>query len=129
MQNHLFVPLFSPLIGAVLATLIGHWPRLTRRVVYGTVLINLIYGMWLLPRVALDGRQTTRVGTLDAPYGIGLVADGLSAVLVVLAALVTLNAVFFGFATLDRQREQFFLSAGAAGTAQCQWHRADGRCL
>jgi multicomponent Na+:H+ antiporter subunit D len=72
------------------------------------VLGLLSYATWLIDRVEIDGRQVVQVGNWVAPHGISLVADGLSALLLLLAALLGLAVLLLGFATLDKQREQFY---------------------
>lgn len=108
MELHLFLPLLTPLLGVILASLLQRWTFWTRPIVGLAALINFGYGLWLVREVPLDGWKVTRVGALPAPYGIVLVADRLSALFIMLAALVTFHAIFFSYATLDRQREQFF---------------------
>jgi multicomponent Na+:H+ antiporter subunit D len=108
MDNHLFIPVLLPLSGALLAVLFARQIAAVRWLVLLIVLGLLSYTTWLLDRVELAGRQVVQVGNWVAPHGISLVADGLSALLLLLAALLGLVVVLLSFATLDRQREQFF---------------------
>jgi multicomponent Na+:H+ antiporter subunit D len=108
MENHLFLPVLLPLSGALLAVLFARQIAAVRWLMLLVVLVMLGYGTWLIDRVELNGRQVVQVGNWVAPHGISLVADGLSALLLLLAALLGLVVLLLSFATLDRQREQFF---------------------
>lgn len=108
MDNHLFVPLLTPLFGAILAIIFSKRRKTARGIIVTAVAFNLIYSTWLLRRVAIDGRQVTFAGGWPAPYGIALVADGLSAIMLFLAALLMLTTLIFGFATLGKWHERFF---------------------
>ncbi len=108
MDNHLFLPILFPLLGALLTVLLGRKPRIGRLIVITTVLCNLVYSIWLMFLVTNDGRQVAFSGNWSAPFGITLVADGLGAVMLFLAALLTLTTIIFAFASMNRNYETFF---------------------
>lgn len=108
MDHHLFLPLLSPLIGAALATLLGRQRIIARSIVVVAVLFNLIYGGWLLWWVGVAGRQITQAGDWPIPFGIALVADGLSAIMLSVSALLMLATVIYSFNSLDETYERFF---------------------
>jgi multicomponent Na+:H+ antiporter subunit D len=108
MDSHLLLPIAFPLCGAVIATLAARRHAIIQWSSGLCVLLALAYALWLLLLLPESGRQILQTGSLGAPYGIPLVADRLSAVLLLLAALVTLAALLLSFASLDRQRENFF---------------------
>jgi multicomponent Na+:H+ antiporter subunit D len=108
MANHLFLPLIVPLLGGALAVLGGQ-----RRVVARTIAVlvcgfNLGYSAWLLWQIAETGRQVTQASNWAAPFGISLVADGLSAIMLFLTALLMILTVFFSFGTVGAPRERFY---------------------
>ncbi len=122
MDNHLFLPILMPLIGAALAVVAGQRRMLARTIVLLATLANLGYGTWLLWLVDAEGRQATQSGDWAAPFGITLVADGLSALMLIVAALLMLTTLIYSFATLDGDQERFFyyplllaLLAGVSG--------------
>lgn len=108
MNNHVFLPLVVPLIGAALAMIFGRQRRLARLIVLLAVLFNLMYGAWLILEVGAAGRQVAQGSGWMAPFGISLVADGLSAVMIFLAALLMLATLLYSFASIGDQHEQFF---------------------
>ena len=82
----------------------------------------LASGVALLVVVDSDGVQATQVGDWPAPFGITLVADRFSAIMVVLAGIVGTAAAVFSVASVDRTRTVFgyytltnVLLAGVAG--------------
>ncbi len=107
MERHLLLPLALPLLAAALATIAGR-RDLTRQISFAALLLNLGYAIWLLLRVQTAGRQVSQIGSLTASYGIVLVADGLSALLLLLSALLLPVALLFAAVSLDRQREHFY---------------------
>jgi multicomponent Na+:H+ antiporter subunit D len=108
MNNHLFIAVLLPLASALLAVLFAWQMRAVRWFALLAVLGLLGYGAWLVQRVELAGRQVVQVGNWPAPHGISLVADGLSALLLLLAGVLGLAGLLLSFATLDKQRGQFF---------------------
>ncbi|MEF8857291.1 MAG: proton-conducting transporter membrane subunit, partial [Haloplanus sp.] len=80
-----------PLFGALLALAAGLLNERGPAAVTGVVLaVQTGLAAWLGSRALLDGPLSNEVGGFAAPYGIELVVDGLSAVVVVLVAVVSL---------------------------------------
>lgn len=105
---HLYLPLLIPLFGAVLAVLAHHQPRLARSITVLATAAHLAYSTWLLWAVGAAGRQVVQSSNWAAPFGITLVADGMSAIMLFLTGLLTLMTIIYSFATLDPQREKFY---------------------
>lgn len=103
----LTLPLLIPLSAAILS-LLAWRSRWTQRVfgVLGTALL-LASALMLLESVWRSGIQAAQMGDWPAPFGITLVADLLSAIMVVLAGLMGLAVVVYSLATVDRERENF----------------------
>lgn len=95
MTFHLFVPIVSPLIGAALAVLLHRQWVVVRALTLISVLINLGYGLWLMSVVPQSGPLVAQASGWLAPFGISLVADGMSALMVMLAALLMLTTVVY----------------------------------
>jgi multicomponent Na+:H+ antiporter subunit D len=64
-------------------------------------------GVALLQAVRTDGIQATQMGAWPAPFGITLVADAFSAVLVVITGCLGLAVTLFSVAGIDHRRESF----------------------
>ena len=103
----LVLPLLIPLTTAALC--LAAWRRTALHrilAVVGTAAL-LAAGVALLAVVRRDGICVTQAGAWPAPFGITLVADLFSAVMVALAGLVGMVVVLFSLATMDRGREAF----------------------
>ncbi len=101
----LAMPILIPLFVAILQLLAWRTIVLQRWLgVAGTTAL-LVAGLALFRQVWLAGIQTLSIGNWAAPFGITLVADLLSVIMLVLVALVGLSAAIYALATMDRQRE------------------------
>ena len=103
----LVLPLIIPLTTAALSLLA--WRRLpVQRVlaVVGTAGL-LGSGVALLACVWTNGIAATQMGAWPAPYGITLVADLLSAIMVLLAGVIGLAVAVYSLASMDEPRESF----------------------
>jgi multicomponent Na+:H+ antiporter subunit D len=107
MKALLVLPIVLPLLTAATSLLAWRW-RTVQRVlgVIGTASV-LALGLVLLQSVWRHGIQSTQMGSWPAPFGITLVADLLSAIMVVLAGLMGLAVAIYSLASIDRQREAF----------------------
>jgi multicomponent Na+:H+ antiporter subunit D len=103
----LILPLLVPLFAAIFS-LLAWRSRITQRAlgVIGTAAL-LISGSALLDSVWGNGIQSAQMGNWPAPFGITLVADLFSAIMVVLAGLMGLAVAVYSLATMDRRRERF----------------------
>jgi multicomponent Na+:H+ antiporter subunit D len=103
----LVLPIALP--SATATALFLAWGRvgLQRRLAVAGAAAHLAAAVALLVAVEQRGVLVTAVGGWQPPFGIALVADLLSAVMVVLAALIALAVVVYSPATLDRPREAF----------------------
>lgn len=108
MANHLFLPLVVPLLAGAAAVLVGQRRIVARPIAAAATLFNLGYSVWLLWLVGTAGRQVTQAGAWAAPFGISLVADGLSAIMLFLTALLMTLTVFYSFGSVGAQRERFY---------------------
>ncbi|WP_251343543.1 proton-conducting transporter membrane subunit [Haloplanus halophilus] len=85
-----------PLLGALLAVATGlastRGPALVARLVLG---VQTLLAVWIGGTALAQGSLSVAVGGFAAPYGIELVVDGLSAVVVVLVAVVSFATLAF----------------------------------
>ncbi len=103
----LVLPLIIPLLTAILALLARQSLRAQRWLSVLGAAALLATGLALLSFVSRSGIQVTQVGNWPAPYGITLVADLFSAIMVVLAGLMGLAVAVYSLANIDAQREHF----------------------
>jgi multicomponent Na+:H+ antiporter subunit D len=103
----LVLPLLIPLTSAAVSLLAWRWTALHRVLAVAGTAALLGAGLALLAIVRANGICATQAGGWPAPFGITLVADLFSAIMVVLAGVVGLAVVLFSLASMDRGRETF----------------------
>jgi multicomponent Na+:H+ antiporter subunit D len=103
----LVLPLIIPLLTAIVA-LLAQRSRLAQRwvSVLGAAAL-LAAALALLAAVWRNGIQVAQIGAWPAPYGITLVADLFSAIMLVLAGLMGLAVAVYSLASMDAARERF----------------------
>ena len=84
-----------PLFGAAITLVIGFRPRLQRLVAITVLVIELGLGAAMLIIVDTVGPLVVDVGGWAAPFGISLVVDRLSALMVLVSAIVLLAVLVF----------------------------------
>ena len=107
MKLPLVLPILIPLFTAILCLLASRSRKLQRILALGGGLILLGASVHLLQLVSGQGIQAVQIGGWPAPYGITLVADLLSAIMIVLAGIIGLAGLVFSLLTIDRGRESF----------------------
>lgn len=101
------LPLLVPL-GTVIVTLLLWNNRRWQRVV--SVLgssAHLVVGIAILRLVQNEGIQSVQIGNWPAPFGITLVTDLLSAIMVMITGIIGLAVVLFALGDNDTRREAF----------------------
>jgi multicomponent Na+:H+ antiporter subunit D len=102
----ILLPVLIPFITAVIALLARDRVHVQRWLALGGTLALTAAGLALLAVVATSGIQATQIGNWPAPFGITLVADLFSAIMVVIAGIVGLSVIVFSFVTVDARLEQ-----------------------
>ncbi|MFC7372712.1 Na+/H+ antiporter subunit D [Fictibacillus iocasae] len=108
MSNLVIIPILLPLFSAVLMLLFTKNMKLTRAAAAAAVLLNTAYSAFLVWKVYSETPIVLETGGWKAPYGIILVADYLSVLLVLAANIVTAAAVFYSFHTLNEKLQKFY---------------------
>lgn len=89
------LPVVLPLLGAALTLLLVRRPHLQRVVTVTVLVATLAVSAALLAQTAANGPMAVQVGGWIAPLGIVLVADQLSALLLVVSSAVTLCVLVY----------------------------------
>lgn len=103
----LVLPIAIPMATAVVALLVRKRRLMERWVSAGGGAALLVATVVLLVAVWEDGTLAGRMGNWPPPFGIVLVADLFSAVMVLIAGLTGLLIALFALATVDEERERF----------------------
>lgn len=103
----LVLPILIPFAGAAAMLLLWR-RRLAQRGLSLAVSVAQVAAAWsLLQSVYTSGIAAVQIGAWPAPYGITLVADVFSALMVMIAAFMGLAVVIYSLASIDRGRESF----------------------
>jgi len=105
--NLALLPVLIPLLTAVFTILL--WKRVyAQRVLtlIGTGLL-LITSFLLLFRVLAEGIQVVQPGGWPAPFGISIVADLFSSIMVIMAAMKGFGVAIYSLSSMDSRREAF----------------------
>ncbi|HEY8515488.1 MAG TPA: Na+/H+ antiporter subunit D [Candidatus Binatia bacterium] len=103
----LIAPVLIPLAAAAVSMLLWRWRRPQRVLAVVATGLLLLASLLLLRSVWRDGIQAAQMGGWPAPYGITLVADLFSAIMVVLAGLMGFAVAVYSLAAMDPGRERF----------------------
>jgi len=103
----LILPVLIPLLTAVGCLLGRRWRGVQRVLgVIGAVAL-LVTSVGLLREVWVHGIQSAQMGNWPAPFGITLVADVFSAVMVLVAAIIHFAITIYSLGTMDMRREAY----------------------
>ncbi|WP_214695242.1 MULTISPECIES: Na+/H+ antiporter subunit D [unclassified Exiguobacterium] len=88
-------PIVIPALAAIIMMFMPKRVQLQRWMALGALVITAIVSLLLVHTVSTEGIQTLNLGNWQAPFGITLVSDMLSALLVTTSTLLTLFIVWF----------------------------------
>jgi multicomponent K+:H+ antiporter subunit D len=108
-QNLTFLPILLPMLAGVILLMPPCGKNITSRRVTSVVLsaVTFLASLFLLLKVQADGTQVYAIGDWSAPFGIVLVADPLSTLLVCLTTLLGLVCALYA-STGDDNKGSFF---------------------
>src|SRR5699024_4544836 len=82
--------------------------KVQRVLTFFGLLVSLAASLTLIWKVKTDGVQTVTLGSWPAPFGISLVSNMLSALLVTTSILITLFVVIYSFTAVGESRARFY---------------------
>jgi multicomponent Na+:H+ antiporter subunit D len=103
----LVLPVLIPLAGALGALLTWRRPRAQRLLAVTSMAALLAVAVTLFGTVSRDGIQVAQMGAWPAPFGITLVADLLSAIMLLVTAVTGLAVAIYAIGSIDRRRERY----------------------
>lgn len=108
MNNIAILPLFIPLLAGVIMFIFR------KKIVFQKILSVLVFlalivvSIVLIYRVDSQGIQVLHVGGWEAPFGISMVIDMFSALLVLTSSIVSLFVVMYAFRNIGKERENHY---------------------
>jgi multicomponent Na+:H+ antiporter subunit D len=111
MTNLIILPILIPLFTGVILIFLNK--RITAQRVFASISsIGTIIAAWLIvQKVRTDGIQSLNVSSWDAPFGITLVSDMLSALLVLTTSLLAFVCLIYSFKSIGEERERYYFYA------------------
>lgn len=108
MNHWLIVPIILPLLTAVLLLFVSRGARQRQRVISGaSTLLLLLASVWLMLLAGDGSYHVYQLGNWPAPFGIVLVLDRLSALMVLLTSVLAFFALMYAALGLDDRGRNF----------------------
>ncbi|MCP1315076.1 MULTISPECIES: Na+/H+ antiporter subunit D [unclassified Halomonas] len=122
MRPEVALPVLLPLLSGALSLMFWRSRPMQRFLAVAGNVALLGVSLWLFVEVLGDGYITMQMGSWPAPFGITLIADMLSAVMILLTGIIGLAMGIYSLAATGRGHEKFgyyplmhLLLAGVAG--------------
>nr|WP_039810674.1 Na+/H+ antiporter subunit D [Jeotgalibacillus malaysiensis] len=112
MINLPLLPILIPLLSAVLLMFFPKRIKAQRVISMIGIAGTIIAAIVLAAEVKANGIQTVNLGSWPAPYGIPLVSDMLSVLLVLTSSILTFFVVWYAMIYMDESYERFFFYIG-----------------
>jgi multicomponent Na+:H+ antiporter subunit D len=103
----LLLPILIPFLTAVTALLAWHNRAVQRRINVLGAALHFAAAIALLVWVSREGVQAVQIGNWPAPFGITMVADLFSAIMVLMTGLMGLTVAIYSLGSIDARRESF----------------------
>ncbi|MDM5220699.1 Na+/H+ antiporter subunit D [Peribacillus sp. NJ11] len=108
MNNLTFMPVLWPLFTGILLIFFVKKIKLQRGISLFSSLIGIVISLYLVFSVHTQGILTLGVGSWDAPFGIVIVADMLSSLLVLTTNIIGLAILIYSFYSIGEERERHY---------------------
>ena len=112
MNNFLLLPILIPFFFGMILMFGQKNIRYQRITTLLGLVLSIICAFALVGNVYRNGPQIVTLGNWPAPFGITMVSDLLSALLVLTTVVISFFIVWYGFKSIGIKREQFFYYPG-----------------
>ncbi|CAM5336734.1 Na(+)/H(+) antiporter subunit D OS=Lysinibacillus sphaericus OX=1421 GN=mrpD_1 PE=3 SV=1 [Lysinibacillus sphaericus] len=112
MNNFLLLPIIIPFFFGMILMFGQKNLKYQRSFALLGILLAFVSAVSLLLKVKNDGIQKVTFGNWPVPYGITMVSDMMSALLVTTSLLIAFFVVWYGFGSITKERERFFYYPG-----------------
>ncbi|ETI68776.1 Na+/H+ antiporter subunit D [Neobacillus vireti] len=108
MNNLVILPIIIPIIAGMIMVIFRENLILQRFLsVFSTIAIS-VATLLLIIQISSKGIQTLYLGGWEAPFGVSMVADMFSAILILVTSIVSLCCLLFAFNSIGRERESYY---------------------
>lgn len=108
MNNFIILPILVPLMTAILLIFFAKNILIQRFISIISTLITVVLSFMLVQNVKRDGVQILNLSNWDAPFGITLVSDMLSALLVLTTSIIVFVCLLYSFRSIGEEREHYY---------------------
>lgn len=112
MINLLLFPIIIPFFFAMILLFFKEQVIIQRALTLIGLAFSIISAFWLTATVKTEGIQSVTLGSWPAPFGITMVSDMFSALLVTTTLILTFFIVIYSFSSIGIERERFFYYPG-----------------
>lgn len=107
MNQLVIFPIILPLVFAVIMLLFWKSIAAHRYINLAGSFISLLASLIILSEVISEGIISLQVGGWQAPFGISIVADYLSSIMIVITAVIGFATALYSLGTIDADREKY----------------------
>lgn len=108
MINLLLLPIILPFFFAIVLLFFRDNVRTQRTITLFGLAVSFVAAIVLMVRVKTDGIQALTLGSWPAPFGISMVSDMISVLLVTTSIVITFFVVMYSFSTIGVEREKHY---------------------
>ncbi|MBZ5752322.1 Na+/H+ antiporter subunit D [Metabacillus rhizolycopersici] len=108
MTNLIILPILIPLLTGAILIFLKNRIMAQRVVATLSAITTLIVSFLMVHKVRNDGIQSLNISSWDAPFGITLVSDMFSAILVFTTSIVALVCLVYSFKSIGVEREKYY---------------------
>ena len=108
MTNLIILPILIPLLTGAILIFLKNRIMAQRVVATLSSITTLIVSFLLVRKVRNDGIQSLNIGSWDAPFGITLVSDMFSAILVFTTSIIAFVCLIYSFKSIGIEREKYY---------------------
>jgi multicomponent Na+:H+ antiporter subunit D len=107
MKTLLVLPIVVPMLASILSLIAWRYRAVQRGLSLAGAGALLASGLLLVAAVARGGVQAVQLGNWPAPFGVTLVADMFSALMVAVTGLIATTVGAYSLLTVDEERERY----------------------
>lgn len=111
MINLILFPILIPLLMGII--LIFFYKKIILQRIFSLLSTgaSIVVSICMIDKIKNEGIQTVNLSNWDAPFGITIVSDMLSALLVLTTNIIAFCVLLYSFKGIDRERENYFYYA------------------
>jgi multicomponent Na+:H+ antiporter subunit D len=108
MNNLIILPIIIPIIAGMMMVIFKNKIKMQRYLSIISIIGVGAAAVYLMNQIDNEGIQFLHLGGWEAPFGISLVADMFSTLLVLVTCIVSLCCLLFAFHSIGKERESYY---------------------